>query len=164
MNWCFLRAAASCGPVARLYRSARVVSQTRMDHCGGSFENSLTQSANKWNCYNPSSQQQFGLQKWSYLILIQDLLLLALPCVSIRRRKKIYIYHAKYWLQWSCHVQRVILKSEIFNCLRSIFFFFLLIKFLKRKHRLDLSKKRKKKAPAMWAEYIFSVVKGFSSL
>lgn len=162
MNWCFLRAAASCGPVARLYRSARVVSQTRMDHCGGSFENSLTQSANKWNCYNPSSQHQFGLQKWSYLILIQDLLLLALPCVSIRRRKKKYI---------SCQILIAVKlscskgNSEIWNFqLFKKYFFFLLIKFLKRKHRLDLSKKRKKKAPAMWAEYIFSVVKGFSSL
>lgn len=57
-------------------------------------------------------------------------------------------------------------NSEIWNfqLFKKYFFLFLLIKFLKRKHRLDLLKKRKKRAPAMWAEYIFSVVKGFSSL
>lgn len=65
-----------------------VLFRKKMDHCSGSFEKSLTQSANKSNCYNPSSHQQFGLQNWSYLILIQDLLLLALPCLGTSRPKK----------------------------------------------------------------------------
>lgn len=45
--------AHSCVSAVWVYLPAYTVSQTRMDHCSGSFENSLTQSANKWNCYKP---------------------------------------------------------------------------------------------------------------
>lgn len=77
--------------------------------------------------------------------------------------KKIYIYHAKYWLQWSCHVQRVILKSEIFNFSTFKYFFFV-NKVFKTQAQTWLVEKKKNRKLQLCELNIFSrLLKAFQA-